>query len=193
MTIIINQTISKIIIILIFCTSLIASQLGYCDTLIFKSGRQISGSQAWTEGNQIKIIKFGEVIGFNKNKVAEIKRTEPSIKNNVSSTVTRQPYPVSANNYVATHKENNPVAKINRSKVITDVKAKLSERYSGNYHLQKILLDGNMEAYEYLKRLPSTNVNVQVLSNLLKKYYPSFHLIKILYDGNIKAYRQLNR
>jgi hypothetical protein len=85
------------------------------------------------------------------------------------------------------------VAQIDRSKAVSDIKAKLEAQYPGSYSLQKTLLEGHMEAYEYTKGLPATDVNAQILGNLLRKYYPSFSLIKTLYEGNIKAYRELNR
>lgn len=162
----------------------------FADVLILKDGREIKTNYYWKEDrNRIGYFHDGTTKYIERGLID----WETMKNRRVPATANRQPYQAPTRSPVAVQKVGNPVARINRSKVIVDVKAKLAGKYSGSYHLQKTLLDGHMEAYEYLKRLPATDVNVQILGNLLKKYYPSFHLIKTLYEGNIKAYRQLNR
>jgi len=151
--------------ILVLCTSLITSQLGYCDTLILKNGRRINGGQAWVEGDQVKIIKFGGVVGFNKNEVAEIKRTEPS-KADVPSTANRQPY---------------------QAPTESEIKEFARNKYPNNQKMQRYIYNKQVAAYNYIIKVR----DIEVKKIAYRKYPYDYAMQKYTYDKQAAAKRYM--
>jgi hypothetical protein len=72
-----------------------------------------------------------------------------------------------------------------------DSKEGLFKKWGTNYSLIKILLEADMEAYDYLSACPSDSVSDEVMTRLLNEWYPHMSLIKTLYDADMKAYKEL--
>ena len=72
---------------------------------------------------------------------------------------------------------------------IARVRARLSKDYPDSYATQKMLLDGEIEAYNYMKTVPNDNVK----ERLERDYPTSFATQKMLYEGEMKAKGELGQ
>ena len=81
------------------------------------------------------------------------------------------------------------------SDVLNVVKAKIAKKYPDNYSLQKTLIDGQKESYDFLGNYYPEDIPDDVLDRIKEKYarkYPlNFSLQKTLIEGQVKSYREL--
>ncbi len=66
---------------------------------------------------------------------------------------------------------------------IAGVRARLSHDYPDSYATQKMLLDAEIEAYNYMKKVPNDNIK----ERLNRDYPTSFTTQKMLYENEMKA------
>jgi hypothetical protein len=86
----------------------------------------------------------------------------------------------------------NPICDVPKSKVQSDVKEQLSQRYGSSYSTIEYFLKQNMKAYETLCSIPDKNPHNQILSRLKRRYYPSMSTIKYFYQQDLQSYRSLD-
>jgi phosphoenolpyruvate carboxylase len=81
--------------------------------------------------------------------------------------------------------------------ILGKVRASIESRYPDNYSMQKILIDNQVQSYEYLQNYSPSSVPSNVLSrvkNKISSRYPyNFSMQKILIKNQVKSYLDLNR
>ena len=60
-----------IVMIIILVSSLVCPHRSVADTIILKSGRTIDATKCWEDGEIIKCKIYGQIVGYQKNDIAE--------------------------------------------------------------------------------------------------------------------------
>jgi hypothetical protein len=87
----------------------------------------------------------------------------------------------------------NPACVRSRAQVQEDVRRYLAARHSGQYSVQKTLLDRTMRAHMFVCSQPAVSDNVAILKRLISRHYPNFSVVRTLYEREIKARADLDR
>jgi hypothetical protein len=77
------------------------------------------------------------------------------------------------------------------------VKKSIASKYPDNYSLQKILIDGQKESYDFLENYAPSSIPPDVLekikNNIVSKYPDNYSLQKTLIEAQVKSYLDLNK
>ena len=88
---------------------------------------------------------------------------------------------------VVAPKEPNPACLVSRSQAGADRLEKVQAQYPGSTSMHQMLLDTNMEDYEYICSIGSDPKTDPILSELFDKYYPNYTLIRMLFEKELEA------
>ena len=80
--------------------------------------------------------------------------------------------------------------------VLARIKSKIAERYPGNYSMQKMLVDADVNSWKELQRnytgVPDS-VFLDIRGRVAERYPDNFSMQKMLVDADAKAWKELNR
>jgi hypothetical protein len=129
------------------------------DVIILKNGKQIKSEEVWEEGNQVKCYLFGQIVGYPKETVKQIKSEEGEATSESES-------------------EGNLLG--SREKAEADLKRALKNGSIPNFLGEEREIEIRMNAYDMLLSLPQND-----LKELISEYYPDFS--SILKEHRLKS------